>query len=318
VPVSLWHHYSEIDQDPLTLAERQIYDNKKYDFDFIKLMPFGLYSVQDWGVQVKFFCLRGQPPVIADYAIHAAQDWDRLQPLPPTYGSYGKALQLAQHVARLSAGAIPFVQTIFSPITTAYKLAGERILLDMRENPALFKQALEVITETTINFVNANIAAGVTGVFFGTQCANRDFMSEQEYEEFGAFYDLQVIDSYKNKVSFDSFHIHGDNIMFDLIEKYPVRCLQWHDRTTYPSLAQARKKTGKCFIGGLSELPGTDRDGHQIPSILNAGTVSEIEAHTREAIAEVNGCGLIIAPGCGADQFVPERNMFAVRRAVGK
>jgi uroporphyrinogen decarboxylase len=38
--------------------------------------------------------------------------------------------------------------------------------------------------------------------------------------------------------------------------------------------------------------------------------------HVAEAINEVDGKGLIIGPGCGADQLSSETNIFAVRKGV--
>jgi uroporphyrinogen decarboxylase len=316
-PVNAWWHISAADQDSRELAECLVYDNEKYDFDFIKLMPFGLYGVQDWGVKVKIFCQKGKPPVALDNAIHAAEDWGRLEVLSPVHGTFGKTLQIARNVEKLVGGKVPFVQTIFSPLSLAHKLAGDRILLDIKENPALFKQALSVITETLIGFVKANIEAGVSGFFFATRCSNYHFMTVEEYEEFGVPYDLKVIDTYKDKTFFNIVHLHGQNCMFDLIEKYPVHCLNWHDRSTPPSLAEARAGTGKCLLGGLQELPLVEEDGTTHPSLLNSGSVEEVEKLVHDAIRQVNGKGLIIGPGCGTDQFVPEQNIFAVRRAVG-
>jgi len=317
VPANLWYHLSAFDQDPRTLAETLVENNEKYDFDFIKLMPFGLYSVQDWGVKVKIFNSIGNPPVVDDYAVHKIEDWAKIDVLPATYGTWGKTLQVAQYVGKLTKGETPFVQTIFSPLTTAQKLAGDRILLDLKENPKLFKQALQVITDTTINFIKANIEAGVSGFFFATRCANFDYITEAEYKEFGEYYDLQVINAYKDATYFNIAHIHGADGMFDLIEKYPVNCINWHDRWTPPTLAEARKKSAKCFLGGIQEVPYRDKNGKVVkPSLLDAGSVDEVEKHILEAIEQVHGRGLIIGPGCGADQFVPDRNIYAVRRAV--
>ncbi len=317
IPVNLWYHLSAFDQDPRSLAEVLVANNDQYDFDFIKLMPFGLYSVQDWGVKVKIFNSVGKPPIVDDYAIHALEDWSKLEVLPATYGTWGKTLQIAQYVEKLTKGKTPYVQTLFSPLTTAQKLAGDRILLDFKQDPKLFKQALQVITDTTINFVKANIAAGVSGFFFATRCANYDYMTEAEYKEFGEYYDLQVINAYQDQTFFNIAHIHGSDGMFNLIEQYPVNCVNWHDRWTPPTLAEARKKSNKCFLGGLREVPYYDENGKIVkPSLLNSGSVAEIEQHVLEAIEQVNGKGIIVGPGCGADQFVPEKNIYAIRRAV--
>src|SRR5699024_6635172 len=143
--------------------------------------------------------------------ITTVEDWGRLEVLPAMHGTYGKQVQLAQYITKLLKGDAPSVQTIFSPLTTALKLGGERLFLDMKENPALVKQALEVIEETTINFVKANIEAGVDGFFFATQCATYDLLTEEEYKEFGEPYDLRVIESYNKETSINIAHIHGYN-----------------------------------------------------------------------------------------------------------
>lgn len=317
VPVNLWMHFSAVDQDPRSLAEAQIEFQKKYDFDFIKLMPFGLYGVQDYGVKVTIYNKVNYPPIVDDYGIHEVEDWARIEPLPAFYGSYGKQVQLANYAVKLANGEVPVVQTIFSPLTTARKLAGDRILLDLKENPKLFKQALAAITQTTISFVKANIEAGVDGFFFATQCSNHDFMTEEEYAEFGSFFDLQVIEAYKNETYFNIAHLHGENGMFELISKYPVNCLNWHDRWSGPTLAQARQLTDKCLLGGIREVPYYDETGRVIKeSLLAAGTVAEVEQHVLEAVSAVSGRGLILGPGCCANQELHERNIYALRRAV--
>ena len=127
VPVSVWMHYSGADQDPLTLAKAQVHIAEKYEHDFIKLMPFGLYGVQDWGTRIRITASRGEPPEVIEHAVHTAKDWAKLEVLPGMYGAYGNQVLLAQYVSRMTKGQIPFVQTIFSPLTTARKMAGDRV-----------------------------------------------------------------------------------------------------------------------------------------------------------------------------------------------
>ena len=47
IPASVWMHISEFDQDPRALAEAMVDFNTKFDFDFVKMMPFGAYTVPD-------------------------------------------------------------------------------------------------------------------------------------------------------------------------------------------------------------------------------------------------------------------------------
>lgn len=316
VPVSMWMHFSEVDQDSRMLAESQVAFNEKYDYDFIKMMPFGLYTTQDWGNMIKVYCDKYKEPIVAKPAIQSIKDWEHIIILPATYGTWGKQLQLAQHVSKLVKNETPFIQTIFSPLTTAKKLAGDRLFKDMKENPKIIHEVLQNITDTTKNFVRENINAGVSGFFFATQCASYDFMSEEEYMEFGVKYDSQVLDVYKNKTYFNVVHVHGDNIMFNTIANQEFNCLNWHDRHTKPSLEEAREITNKCFLGGVEEVPYFVDGVLHYNSIMQRSTPEQIKQHVREAVEQVEGKGLIIGPGCVVDPKTSEENLHAVREAV--
>lgn len=54
VPVGAWMHLSQFDQDPISLAEAEADFTEKYDFDYIKMMPFGLYSTRTSATRLLF------------------------------------------------------------------------------------------------------------------------------------------------------------------------------------------------------------------------------------------------------------------------
>ena len=319
VPVSVWMHFSEHDQDPRALAEEQIAFNEKYDYDFIKVMPFGTYSTQDWGNKIKFYCTKYQEPIVADPAIKTLDDYDKIVELAGIHGAYGKQVQLIRHISKIITPNTPFVQTIFSPLTTLKKMTTARLLDDIKENPKVVHQVLDIIAATTINFIKLNIEAGVSGFFFATQCATYDFLTDELFAEFAEPYDLKVINSYADKTYFNIIHIHGDNIMFDVINKnYPCNCLNWHDRHTKPSMLEARKITNKCFLGGIKEVPYFVDGVLKYDSLLERSTPDDVVIHVKEALDQLNSRGLILGPGCVADPKTSEENLLAVRRALVK
>lgn len=311
IPHSIWFHFPHKDQDPLSLALAQVEHMTKFDQDFIKLMPFGLYSAQDYGPKVKIFGTETESPIIEDFIIKDIKEWEDIEVYNGTYGTLGKQVQLAKHVYRLLKGMrddAPFVQTIFSPLTTAYKFAGERVIKDLRENPILVHKALQNVTETTINFIKENIKAGVSGFFFATQCATPDIMTEEEYDEFGTKYDLQLFDAFKNDTFFNIIHIHGENTMFEKLINYPGNCINWHDRTVGPSIEETRKLTDKCLLCGIEEY-----------DFLYRSNPEEIDKHIKEAIDIAGKKGIMIGPGCVVDPpNSPDVNYYAARIAVQK
>ncbi|MEA5135757.1 MAG: uroporphyrinogen decarboxylase family protein [Candidatus Fimivivens sp.] len=316
VPISVWMHFSEFDQDPRSLAECMVNFNEKYDYDFIKMMPFGAYSTPDWGAKLDIYCDKYKEVVISAPGINSIEDYYRIEPLPPIFGTWGKQLLLSQHMSRIVKPHTPYIQTIFTPATTLRKLAGDRLIQDMKEHPEAVHNALEAITRTTIDFIKANIEAGVSGFFLASQCATYDYMTDELFAEFCKPYEFRVINSYKDVTYFNVMHIHGSNIMFDTLLSYPVNCINWHDRHTAPDLKTARAKTSKTFLGGILEVPTIIKGVLQYDSILQRSTPEEINVHIKEAIDMVDGRGLIIGPGCVADPRSPEANLAAVRAAV--
>ncbi len=317
IPSSVWMHFSDFDQDPRALAEEQVAFTRKYDYDFIKLMPFGTYSIQDWGARLKIYCDKYKEPIIEAPGINILEDYTALEVLPAYYGTWGKQVEFAAYVAKLLNGEMPFIQTIFSPLTTLKKLAGERLKTDIAENPKEVHTALQAITETTINFINANINLGVSGFFLATQCANYDYMRDEQYAEFGTSYDKQVINSYKDKTYFNVMHIHGENIMFDTINnEYECNCLNWHDRHVVPDFTAARAKSTKCFLGGIAEVPYFVNGVLHYNSFLQRSTPEQVRTHINEAVAAVGTRGIIIGPGCVADPRTNEENLIAVSNTV--
>ncbi|MCE5287042.1 MAG: hypothetical protein LLG02_14525 [Pelosinus sp.] len=303
-PISLWKPYPEFDRDPIFLAQAHVEFQEKFDLDFIKLTPFDLYCVEDWGVKVKYFHSQTEVPIVEQYVIRKFEDWRGIKVLDPTKGTFGKQVLLARSVKSLAKDDVPFVQTVYSPLTVARKLAGDRLIQDLREYPAIIHKVLENITETTIEFVKANLAEGAAGIFFATACANFDFLKVEEYREFGRQYDLKVLEAAK-AAWFNTLHIHGRNIMFDELLDYPVHALNWHDCHEYPPVRRARAMTDLCIIGGL------DEEG----PIAN-GTPIEVIEEVTDFLQETNLQGVIVGPGCSTTPAVLPNNITAARLVV--
>ena len=318
IPVSVWMHFSKYDQDSRSLAECMVEFNEMYDYDFIKLMPFGAYTTPDWGAKLDIFCDKYKEVVISAPGIEDIEDYYRIKALAPTHGTWGKQLQLAEYMAKMVRKDTPFVQTVFTPMTTLRKLAGNRLTDDIKKSPEAVHSALVEVTKTTVDFIKACINTGVSGFFLATQCASFDYMSVEEHAEFCKPYDLQVLNSFKNDTYFNILHIHGSNTMFDAVKEYPVNCLSWHDRFEgEPDFRAAAKISDKAFLGGIKEAPTVVNGVLHYSSFLTASTPTQVKEHIKEAIEMIDGGkGLLIGPGCVADPRVSPENLKAVREAV--
>jgi uroporphyrinogen decarboxylase len=304
--VALWRHFPTDDQDPEQLALSAIAFQTQYDWDFIKLTPSSSYCVEGWGCRVAY---RGHPEGTSEYLvrpIEGPQDWARLEPLDPQNSPLGQQLMAIRRARELAGPDVPIIETIFSPLTQARNLIGGGLeVVHLRRHRVELQHALEVITETTVRFVRAAIAAGADGIFYAVQHASAAVLSEAEYREACRPLDLRVLEAAQDSgASFNLLHLHGLHTYLDLLADYPAHALNWHDRDTGPSLAEGARRFPGLVVGGLSQ-----RD-------LVEGTPQSVRALAHEAIAQLNGRRLCLATGCVLPTVAPWGNVRALRAAV--
>jgi uroporphyrinogen decarboxylase len=305
VPLSLWRHFFCEDRTAQDLGTTTVTFAHEYDLDLVKLTPCGLYAVEDWSPErITYPGNDYDPPYLQSWAVINPADWHHLPFLEPTVGALGRELNAVRLVAKGLAGKTPFLMTIFSPLTLAFKLAGERVIAHLREHPADLHTGLETIAATTTRLAGAALEAGADGLFFATQLASHHWLKPAEYEAFGQRYDLAVLEAVAGQSSVTVLHLHGEDIFFDLVNRYPIHAVSWHDQETPPTLAQAREFTDRTFITGL------DRE------LLDRGPASVVREQVRQALVHTQGKGLILAPSCVIPPTTPASHLDAVREAL--
>lgn len=305
VPFSLWRHFHREDRTAQGLAAATLDLVRTYDLDLVKLTPSGLYAVEDWARgQIVYPGTDHDPPWLRRPAVGRPAAWRHLPPLAPHAGALARELEAVRLVATGLAGSRPVLMTIFSPLTLAYKLAGEGIASHWRQHPADLHAGLEVIAHVTARFAQAALGEGADGLFFATQLASRRWMRWAEYQEFGVHYDLAVLNEVASHSLVTVLHLHGQEPFFELANLYPVDAVSWHDRETEPGLVEARTRTDRAFLTGL------DRE------LLGHGPATSIAAQAREAVNQTKGRGLILAPSCVIPTTVSPAHLQAVRDAV--
>jgi uroporphyrinogen decarboxylase len=239
--------------------------------------------------------------------VTSVDQWPGLEPLDVRRGYLCNQIDAVQLVAEELQDNVPILQTVFSPLTTARKLAGDRIFADLRLRAETFKRGLRIIAETTARFALESIRAGAHGIFFATQCGTYRLLSEAEYREFGETYDRIVLDAVRPEAPIILIHAHGQDIMFDLVAGYPADAINWHDRITWPSLKEARQRFPGLLVGGINEW-----------QTLLKGPPAAIQAEVQGAIAQTEGRRYMIGPGCVLPINTPPQHIRAAREAVHK
>lgn len=304
-PIALWHHFPVDDQQPDSLAKATIAFQDQFDFDLVKVMPPSSFCLKDWGVRDEW---RGNEEGTRAYiqrAIHQGDDWKQLEPLDPHHGYLGRQLACLERLQKRFTDRTPFIQTIFNPLSQAKNLVGpENLLVQVRTYPDALHEGLKIIQETTFRFIEAAKKYGISGIFYAIQHATYEFFTEEEYQQFGKNYDLPILNMVDD-LWLNMAHIHGKNIMFDLISDYPLQILNWHDRETPPTLPE-----------GLSRFPGTVCGGIGRIEIFVLGTPDQIRNEAEEAITSTEGKRLILGTGCVLPLTTPYGNIMAAREGV--
>jgi uroporphyrinogen decarboxylase len=303
--VALWRHWPGDDQRGENLARATVEFQRTFDFDFIKFMPSSNYCIADWGAES---CWVGNLEGTREWGPRAIQrpaDWTQLRVLDPSSGLLGEMARGLSLVSEAMGREVPLIMTIFNPLAQAKNLVGPALFSHMRQHPEAFKAGLETITETTARYIEAIRGTGIAGIFLALQHASYDLLSEAEYRTFGRPYDLRILEAIEG-LWFNVLHVHGENVMFDLVADYPVQAVNWHDQETPPSLAEALDRFPGALVGGL----------HRWDTVLR-GTPEEVRERVRAAVEQTGGRRLIVGTGCVTITNTPTGNIRAVREAVG-
>src|SRR5262249_14407816 len=114
-----------------------------------------------------------------------------------------------------------------------------------------------------------------------------------------------LVESLRPACSLILLHCHGRKIYYQTLAALPVHALNWHDRITKPSLAEGKRRFAGAVVGGLSEW-----------QTLLSGPGAQVAAEVRDAAAQTEATGLIVAPGCVLPLDVPDEHLDAVVRTV--
>lgn len=305
LPVAFWRHVPEVDHTARGLAEAMLAFQRRWDLDLIKVMSSGVYCVEDWGCRVAYQGSPNGAKTCTHHAVREVSDWEKLKPLDPGQGALGRELEALRLILMGRSDDVPVLHTVFAPLTIARKLAGERLAGDLRDHPETVMNALDVIADTVIRYARAVAQAGADGIFYASQDASRDVMSEANHAKFAMPYSSRVLANLKGAPLFTMLHVHGQGIYFDSKATLPVAAINWHDRLTEPSLGDALQRFRGAAVGGLSEK-----------ETLLKGPPLAVAAQVADAIRQSGGTGVIVAPGCVLPLAVPDESLEAVVKGV--
>ncbi len=310
VPVALWRHFPVDDQSPETLAAATLHWQRAYDFDFVKVTPASSFCLKDWGADDVW---EGRTEGTRRYVkrvIAGPEDWPRLPELDPTSPHLAGQLACLRLIRAGLDAKTPVIQTVFSPLAQAKNLAGnDTLLAHLRLYPDAVMKGLETIARTTRRFVEAALETGIDGIFYAVQHAQASLLSVEEYKTFGLPFDQQILEPAKSSW-LNILHLHGRDIHYSLFPAlhslFPI--INWHDRETAPSLAEAQtsevfktSKVSPALCGGLRQ------------DTLVFGNPAQVKEEAEDAIEQTRGRRFILSTGCVVPIIAPHGNILAAR-----
>jgi uroporphyrinogen decarboxylase len=309
-PVALWRHFPVDDQTPETLAAATVDFQRRYDFDLVKVTPASSFCLKDWGVEDAW---EGHTEGTRRYTrrvIGKPGDWEHLPILDPRKSPHLAAQLACLRLVRAELGSeTPILQTVFSPLAQAKNLAGGETLLEhLHQHPEAVAKGLATIAESTRRFAEASIETGIDGIFYAVQHAQAGLLTIDEYKSFSLPADQTALGPARS-LWCNILHLHGLNIYFDLIHSYfslfssPL-IVNWHDRETPPSLAEAKERFRGVVCGGVGQ------------TTIVFGDRSHVRKEAEDAIAQTKGRRFILGTGCVVPVIAPHGNIKTIVEAT--
>jgi uroporphyrinogen decarboxylase len=286
-PYAFWRHFPSVDKAPAGLAQTTLRFHERYGSDFLKVTPAGGYAVEDWGcVESDELAPDGHRPCLR-HAVNAPADWKKIRPVAMESTGWASHIESIIRCVVDRRADCSIIPTVFSPLSLARKLSGDRLNYDLKENTPLVEDALVAITETILAFMEACFREGAEGIFYSVQAASEAIHTEDEYARFGEPHDRRILETVREHSRLTVLHCHGEQLMFDRLARLPADVWNWDDRRAGPSLAEGKALVPGAVQGGLNQW-----------TTLKEGTAADAQAAAQEALAQTGGTGIILGAGC--------------------
>lgn len=307
-PIGLWGHDFIREWSAEGLAAAMLESVEKYDYDYLKVNPRASYYSEAWGCRYRALNDPELGPEPEHWAVNEPADLEGVRPVAPDGGPFAEQLEALRLIADGLDGKVPFVQTVFSPLSVVGRLTEDRAIIRtwMKEAPDALHAALAAITETLAGYSKLSLELGADGIFFPTtEWGTYDALTDDEYEAFGRPYDLKVLAAAEG-AEFNIFHVCRDHNMLDALLDYPAAVVHWDAYGEgNDSLADVQAKTDKSVMGSL-----------RIGRTLLKGTPDQVREEVEQALDETGGTRLLVAPGCSISPQTPPKNIHAAVEAV--
>lgn len=225
-------------------------------------------------------------------------------------------MEIIKRIRDAAGEKYPIVATIHGLVASAfhetgyagnYTSMGYGLALFCRECPNEMKKVFETVAESLMEFSDCSLEAGAEGIFYAALGGEKNFFTDNEFEEFVAPYEKMVYDHIKKTAKFDILHICKSNINFNRYTALHPTIVNWGIYGNDFSLTEgSRLFSDSIVLGGFP-----DRHG-----VLVDGTETEIRNHTKNALEEMKGKRFIVGSDCTLPTEISYPRINLVVKAV--
>jgi uroporphyrinogen decarboxylase len=177
------------------------------------------------------------------------------------------------------------------------------LIAHLRLYPEAVMKGLATIAETTRRFVEACLGTGIDGIFYAIQHAQASLLTLEEYQTFGLRNDRKAIEP-AQELWCNLLHLHGHEVYFSLLDSLKFQIVNWHDRETSPSLAEAQQLFTGVTCGGMRQDTLVYKDQ------------AEVQKEAADALQQTTGARFILGTGCVVPIIASHGNISAARKSV--
>ncbi|HSW17710.1 MAG TPA: uroporphyrinogen decarboxylase family protein [Ramlibacter sp.] len=287
IPCTGWVHYMTETLGGTEHAMRHIQWIRECDWDICKVVNDFHYPFPE-GVE----------------SIESVEDMLKFKPASLDEASFAEELKAIRLLRAEFGPDMPIVLTVFDPLRQVVRKAGMSTMEVIFQNPGPAKAMLDAVADTMCRYVKAAKEAGCDGIFLasnsGLRPPARFGLDDERFDKFIRPYELQMLEAMKGMVRI--VHVHGAHIDMGRALDYPCEVFSVSDRLPgNPSLADLRKLTDKCLMGGIDE------------SRIHDMTTKELSSQIRNAVELAGRDKLILAPGCTLPAWVPAHQLRRIR-----
>lgn len=239
--------------------------------------------------------------------LRGVEDMLRFEPASLDEPSFAEELKAIRLLRAEFGPHMPIVLTVFEPLRQVVRRAGMRSLDLVLANPKPAERMLEAVAETTRRYMRAVREAGCDGIFLactgGLRPPARFGLSDEHYARFVKPYERDLLQAAEGMVRI--VYVHGTPIDMQRVIDLPCEVFSVSDRLPgNPSLAQLRRLTDRCLMGGIDE------------SRIHDMSQEELELQIADAIEQLGGRGLILSPGCTLPAWTPAHQLRLIRHCA--